>query len=304
MKTFLRLKVLSLAVALVTTTSLSYGEDWPEVKLSSPATQAFQKATGLTQLSGWLGSAIIRRSLAKDIKGPLDVRLVNYSASDLMHGRVKQLLITGENLLVAESLPISKLDIYTAEDTPLYIHKADKPVLLHPVLMNIRAEMTEADLNRFLTAEPTQKLFSGLKVPLPPFNQPEQMDIIEPKARFEGDRFTLMSFVNLHGAAREDALPVKLSAKIQPKKETLALDDVKVKVGDLSNTRAIERFVEENFDDLLNLNRIRVDHHQLKFNFKRTEIADGKLIVEADVTVRPDAETRRRLVKEYQAKAK
>ena len=48
----------------------------------------------------------------------------------------------------------------------------------------------------------------------------------------------------------------------------------------------------------MNLDRIRVSHHKLKFHFKKTDIVDGRLIVEADVTVNPDDTTRKKLVTE------
>lgn len=296
--------LLALALSMGNLVNAFGAETYPEVEISHPVSRAVQKYTGITLLSDWIGGIIARKALTNDlIDGRLNVRIRNFSATDLIGGRIKTLQLRGRDLVIGDILPVSHLTLKTDADSPIYVHHDDEPVLIRPVAMTLRMELDEADLNRFLAGDQARQKLTGIEVPLPPFRQPEKLDVLSSTVRFQDERITVASLVNIHGAPEENALPVEVSARIVPDGDEIQLDDVELAVEGIPRTHAVERFIEKNFDELLDLDRIRVQHHKLKFDFKTTEIADGKLVIEADVVVKPDTETRRRLVKFFQAKA-
>jgi hypothetical protein len=263
----------------------------PEIKLTNRFNRGVQRITGVTALSGSIGSTVIEKALKKELalqkNGDLDVHLKPFSATDLVHGNLKRLKIEGKNLLIKNTLPIETLLIKSDPDTPIYLSDTKKPVLLRPIQLQMKATLTEADLNQLLKSDYGQKKLSGVKVPLPPFDNAQQLDVLSPSVTLSNGQLSAAFAVNITGAKPENAVPVNLSANLAPKANRIQLADLKLNIDGVEDTEAIADFVEQYFGELVNLEQIKIDRHRLKVSIERCDIKNNKVQLQAVITINP-----------------
>ncbi len=267
---------------------------YPEFKTGSGFSQALQRITGITAVSGWVANRVVRRELSRYLDGPIHSRLKLFSATDLLAGKARRLSIHGENLVYADWVPLSEFSLESDHDFPLYVKKGKKPFLLRPVKLKLHAVMSESDLNRMLQSEKGRNLLTAMKLDIPPFGR-QELDVLAPQIRITGDKLMVKTRVNKHESAPEKALPIEITAGLYAEKSRLKLSNIGIYVEGLGEAREVARLVENYFADLVDLSKIKVDRHKLKIAFDQTRVADGRVLLDATVTVTPDAKLIRAL---------
>lgn len=268
---------------------------YPEFKTSSRFSQAVQKITGITALSGWIANRIVHKELARHFDGNIDSRLKLYSGTDLMAGKARRFRLAGKELVYDDLLPLSELSLESDQDMPLYVKKGSKPFLLRPVKFKLHAVISEDDLNRMLKSERGRKLLTAMEVEIPPFGKHE-LDIMEPVVDFDRDRIVINSLVNKHESSRDKALPVQVSGKLSSHKSRLQLSDVDINVEGVGEVSEVARLVEAYFSELVDLSKIKVDRHKVRVDVNETRLVDNRLVVSATVEVKPEDKLIRQLL--------
>jgi len=260
---------------------------YPKIKIASPINRTFQAVTGFTPLSGLVANRLLHRELARHIQGNLHSRLSLFSGSDLFGRKVRGIRISGRNVLLENYIPLSEFRFESQSDTPLYLSKNKRPILLRPAEFKVSATMTEADMNRMLSSERGQRLLTGMKVSIPPFG-PQYLDVINPSVKLEGDRLNIASLLNTHGSPPENALPIQVSGRVYAENSSLALSDLDLRIEGMQNTDDIEQLIENYFSELVDLSHIKVERHRLKIHIEKSEVTDHTLNLQATVSVTPD----------------
>lgn len=261
---------------------------YPEFKTGSGFSRAVQRATGITAVSGWVANRIVRRELARYLEGDMDSRLKLYSATDLLAGKARRFSVKGENLVYDHLVPLSEFSLESDQAFPLYVKKGRRPFLLRPVKLKLHAVMTEADLNRMVQTDKGRKLLTAMKLDIPPFGR-QELDVLDPEIRIEQDRLKITTRVNKHESGPEKALPIEITGKLYAEKSRLKLSNIGIHVEGLGEAREVARLVENYFAELVDLSKIKVDRHKLKIAFDGTTVAEGRLVLDATVTVTPEA---------------
>ncbi len=263
-------------------------EDYPNVKIGNPVSRAVQKVTGITLLSGWIGSRVAKNLLQKELGGEVNVSLKPFSATDLIAGKARRLEIRGENLLIDDMLPIRAFTVETLGDSPIFVRKGRKPVLMRPVEFRVSAVVDEENLKTFLESEKGRKQLTRIKVPLPPYKKPQYLDVLDPAVSIRDGKLIIDSFVNVHGAPKANGLPVKVSTGLKPVDDTLKLDGVKIDIPGIRKTRGAEKFVERFFTELFDVSKIRIDRHKIIMAYDKSELTGNRLLIEAHGYIKPD----------------
>jgi hypothetical protein len=261
---------------------------YPEIRTASGVSRTLQTVSGFNALSGWMANRVLRQELAKHVHGPLHSHLSIYSGTDLLNRKARQVDISGKNIMVEGLAPLSEFEFKSDADTPFYLSKSRRPILLRPVRFNVTATMTENDINTMLQSPSGQKLLTRMKVKLPPFGE-QSMDMLNPAVQLEHGRLQLSSLLNMHGAPPENALPVHVSGNITAEKSRLMLSDMDLKIEGINDTEDLEQLIQMYFSELANLNHIKVARHRVQVAIQRSELQNHQLHLQATITVSPDA---------------
>ncbi|MGE0200419.1 MAG: DUF2993 domain-containing protein [Candidatus Melainabacteria bacterium] len=270
---------------------------FPDVRMTSPFWSGVQRATGMTWMSRLLAQRILTQAVAPVIDGPVKLKLSSFSASDLLHGRVKQLRINGDDLTLEPSLPLDRLSVVSDDHYPLYIDNLKRPVLMRPIRLSIDATVTEKDFNRYLASKDGLATMQRIKIPIPPFNKPQYVDVLAPKVDFKHNRVYFAGKLKLSDQEEKQAFPFALEAAPIPHGTQIQLNDVHLDVDGLRNTRPLERFMEDFLWEALDLSKLRVDRHRLAVYYKTVSATEDKLRLQAVVFVRPDNTNLKRMMK-------
>lgn len=276
-------------------TTQAGADDYPQVNIGHPISRALQKYTGITRLSGWIGSEIAETLLEKELGGQVDVSLKPFSATDLLAGKARRLRIRGENLLIDKTLPIRAFSVETLADSPLFIKKGRKPILLRPVAFQASAVLNEDNLKAFLESKQGRQYLTRIKVPLPPYKKPQYLDALDPAVAIEDGKLCLSASVNIHGTPKENGLPVQITTDIKPDGNTLKLEHVDIHIPGIQQTTGIERFLERFLTELFDPSKIRIERHKIILAYDKSELIDNRLVIEVHGLIKPDGKALARL---------
>jgi hypothetical protein len=266
---------------------------YPEVKTASGFSKFVQGVSGFTLFSGWMGNRLLQRELGKHADGRLHSKLKLFSGSDLLHGNVKGVVISGRNVVLDDLLPLSEFRFES--ETPIFAQTKGHAFLLKPATFKVFAVLSRDDLNRMLQSPKGQKMLTGMTVSMPPFGR-QSFDALQPSIDLANGQLVIQSLMNLHGAAPENALPVKISGKITANNARLQLSDLDIAAEGIPDTQEIAQVVEDYFGELVNLEKLKVDRHRVKVQIQQSEIRDQQLHLAASVTVSPDPKLLRKLL--------
>ncbi len=267
--------------------TVSHKESVPTLKPSPAVFRFVQNITGVNLLGRVIATKVAEKQLRKEIAGDLDIDLSTYSTYDLLKRRLKQVAFTGENLEVANAPRLASLSIISDKRLPLFLQRK-KIKLMGPVTFNIQAEVSEDDLNAYLASESAQKKFSQLRVPLPPFSEPETITLSDMHVALKDSRIYLDSWANLMDAPEENAVAV--SGEVTPiiENKELRLNEVHITIPEVSDTSGIEDFLEHSLHDVIDPNHlIHIKHHHSRVYYKTARVEDGRLYLEADWVLQP-----------------
>lgn len=262
-------------------------DGYPLLRLSSPWVRGFQAVSGVTPVSGWIASRVLKRELSDYVQGSVRARLRLYSASDLLKYRLKGFRLAGRDVLLLNWIPVREFRMASDPQTPLMLSKSRRPVLLRPVRFTASVVLDEADVNRMLQSPTGQAYLTNMTVTLPPFGR-QSFDALAPAVQFQADRLTIRARMNIHQAPPDQAVPVEVSGRLSAQGARLSLSDLDVDIEGVPDSTEMGPIIEDYFSELVNLEKIRVERHRVRVSVDHSEIRDGHMHVIATLTVTPE----------------
>jgi hypothetical protein len=189
-------------------------------------------------------------------------------------------------LLLEGYIPLSEFSLASQPNAPIFLTRSNRPILLRPVTFQVAMVMTEEDMNRMLASEKGRQKLTNMKVKLPPFGR-QSFDAINPVVHLVGDRVTINALMNLHDAPAVNALPMQISGKIVPDKASLTLANLDLQIEGVQNTQDMAQVVEHYFNELVDLNHIKVARHKLNVQIDQAITSNGRLNLAATITLIP-----------------
>ena len=132
--------------------------------LSHGASRFMSKITGSNLLAEQVAEALLKKEVAKNIKGNLKVNLDSYSVKDLKKGIFKSISIKGKNLDL-NGVKFTSLDIHTVCDFN-YISIADtkNPVFKEALPLEFNAVISEDDINKTMQTGEYKNVIDSLNL--------------------------------------------------------------------------------------------------------------------------------------------
>lgn len=295
MRGFKSFKVISFWIALVVSIGLCawiFAEqpdtaNSPSLKTAGPVSRVAQQITGFTPISGWVANRVLHRELARYVKGHLHSHLSLFSGTDLIGGKARAVSLSGKHIVLNGFIPVSEFTFASQPDTPIFLSKTSHPILLRPVTFHFAMTLTEDDINRMLSSDEGHRMLTDMRVKLPPFGQ-QSFDAINPVVHLENDLVTINALMNLHHAPTGNAIPMTVSGRVVPAQSSLALSDLDLNIEGVSNTQDLAQVVEHYFNELVDLNHIKVQRHKVKVQIEQSQVSKGQMSLKATMIVSPD----------------
>jgi hypothetical protein len=261
---------------------------YTEIALSHPMSRRIQGMIGFNALTAWISEKVIEHQLKKKIQGHPHVELKSYSGLDLMGGKVQQLNVHGEHVVLDHFIPITSFHLFTSENTPIFIRTKSRVMLLRPVQARFEGVLSVEDLNQLFVTEKGKQYFSRIPFEIPPIGK-QTVDLLNPKISIRNNQLILDTVMNISNAPQDKGIHLMIAANIvSDKKQTaLRLDRVNIQMDGVDAPPAMEDFIETAFGKILNASKLKIKKHKMVVQFDNPTIEGNALHIAANITISP-----------------
>lgn len=256
----------------------------PPFKIGSRVSRTLQTVTGLNLLTEVVASQAARMAIQKRIGGKVKVKVKTFSFTDLLAGKVKAVDV---QVLDPKVKGFGAGDIKITSDSPFWYQyrraKGLKTGMQTPVLMSVKAELSEKQIEAALNTPAVANSLRGLKLDLPGLGD-QSLQVLKPKVDIEDERITLAAVLVVQGAAEETGVPVKVSAR--PRLEgdrKILLTDLKVDSDGIVEPEKFAAFAETLLNPVIDFARLDRRDHAFRLNHFKIEgeevVGNGKLLL-------------------------
>lgn len=256
----------------------------PPFHIGSKFSRGLQKYTGVNFLTEVVASQAAKAVIKKKVGGKVKVKVQTYSLTDLIAGKVKAVDVKVEDPNVNG---FGAGDYQISSDSPFWYAyrggKGRKTGMKAPVLMTVRAQLSEKQIEEALNSTKVAESLRGLKLDLPGLGE-QTLQVLKPKVDINGEQITLDATLVVQGQPIDTGVPIKISAR--PRLEgdrKIILDDLKVDSDGIVEPDKFAAFAETLLNPVIDFARLdRKDHAFRMANFKVSgqEVSgDGKLLL-------------------------
>ena len=256
----------------------------PPFKIGSRFSRGLQKYSGITFFSQMIGNSIAGAALKHRTGGSVRVRMRLYSLTDLIAGKVKSVDVSLQEPQV-KGLAISGVDIKS--ESPLWYHyrrsKGKKTGIDAPTLINVKARLTQADVEKALNSKEIAASLRGLKLDLPGLDD-QQLSVLQPKVNIVDGKIVLKAILNVEGGDPADGIPLTITARpVLEGDSRIVMSELDVQGDGITDPQKFSEFAKQLLNPLVDLARLdRRDHAFRLTNITIDEsgvAGDGKLLL-------------------------
>lgn len=256
----------------------------PPFKIGSRVSRTLQTVTGLNLLTEVVASQAARMAIQKKVGGKVRVKVKTFSFTDLLAGKVKAVDV---QVLDPKVKGFGAGDIKITSDSPFWYQyrrgKGQKTGMQTPVLMSVKAELSEKQIEAALNTPAVANSLRGLKLDLPGLGD-QSLQVLKPKVDLADERITLTAVLVVQGAAEETGVPVKVSAKPQLEGDRkILLTDLKVDSDGIVEPEKFAAFAETLLNPVIDFARLDRRDHAFRLNHFKIDgeevVGDGKLLL-------------------------
>ena len=256
----------------------------PPFKIGSRVSRTLQTVTGLNLLTEVVASEAARLAIQKKVGGKVKVKVKTFSFTDLLAGKVKAVDV---QVLDPKVKGFGAGDIKITSDSPFWYQyrrgKGQKTGMQTPVLMSVKAELSEKQIEAALNTPEVTNSLRGLKLDLPGLGD-QSLQVLKPKVDLAEERITLTAVLVVQGAAEETGVPVKVSAKPQLEGDRkILLTDLKVDSDGIVEPEKFAAFAETLLNPVIDFARLDRRDHAFRLNHFKIDgeevVGDGKLLL-------------------------
>lgn len=255
-------------------------------KIGSKFSRTLQTVTGINFVTEIVASQVAKSQIEKKTGGKVRVKVKTFSLTDLAAGKVKSVDVQVLDPKLKGS-PIQAGDLRLTSDSPFWYEyrkgKDRKRGMQTPVLMTVKAEMSESQIEKALNTPEISRTLKGLKLDLPGLGE-QSLQVLKPKVDLRDDSITLDAVLVVEGAAIETGVPVKISAKPRLVEDRrIFLDDLKVDAEGLVEPDKFSAFAQTLLNPLIDFSKLDRRDHAFRLNTLKIEgdemVGSGKLLL-------------------------
>lgn len=245
----------------------------PAFPIGGKFSRTVQKVTGINWLSGVVVSQVAKLVLRNKLGGKVHVKIKTYSFTDLLAGKIKSADVSLSHCQL-KGVPIGDVRVTTANPVWIsFLKTHGQKGLRSPVLMAVKAKLSQKDVCEALKSKKVTSSLRGLKLDLPGLGS-QQLQIIKPKVELTDDLVKIEATLVTEGATEEAGVPITLRAK--PKlvgNARIILTDLHVNSPEIIEPEKFAKFAE----DLLNpiFDFAKLDRQDHAFRLVNMQIANG-----------------------------
>lgn len=258
--------------------------DHPPFKIAGKVSRTIQTVTGLNLLASVVAGQAAKTVIKKKVGGDVKVKVKLYSFTDLLSGKVKSVdcQLDGSNI---KGVNVGKVSATTNQPIWLDLHDKRHIQLKTPVLVSVKAALTQEEISTALKSERVSKSLRGLNLDLPGLGA-QQLQVVNPEVDFVEDNVCIKALLKAQGADDSTGVPLKITGKLQLKgDDRVEIADMKVESSDIIEPEKFSEFAEELLNPLIDLKRMdRKDH---AFRLSSLDVGEKGLTGEGKLILAP-----------------
>ena len=243
----------------------------PPFKVAGKVSRTLQTVTGLNLLASVVAGQTAKTVLKKKLGGDVKVKVKLYSFTDLLSGKIKSVDCSLDGSKI-KGVSVGRVNATTNQPIWLDLHDKRHIQLKTPVLVSVKAAVSQDEVSAALKSERVAKSLRGLNLDLPGLGA-QQLQVVNPKVTFVEDTICIDGLLKSEGADDSTGVPLKITGKLKLKgDDRIEIADMKVESSDIIEPEKFATFVEELLNPLIDLKRMdRKDHA-----FRLTSLDVGK----------------------------
>lgn len=272
------------AHAQSSTSAIKPDTDKPPFKVAGKVSRTIQTVTGLNLLASVVAGQAAKTVIKKKVGGDVKVKVKLYSFTDLLSGKVKSVdcQLDGSNI---KGVNVGKVSATTNQPIWLDLHDKRHIQLKTPVLVSVKAALTQEEISTALKSERVSKSLRGLNLDMPGLGA-QQLQVVNPEVDFVEDNVCIKALLKAEGADNSTGVPLKITGKLQLKgDDRVEIAGMKVESSDIIEPEKFSEFAEELLNPLIDLKRMdRKDH---AFRLSSLDVGEKGLTGEGKLILAP-----------------
>lgn len=237
----------------------------PPFPISGKISRTIQKYTGLNLLGEYIASRIARSVLTKRLGGKVKVSIKTFSLTDLLAGKVKSVKCKLAGACI-KGIRLGQITATTSQPVWLDLSNKRRVHLRSPVLVSIKAALSQKEVTEALNSPRVANSFSRLNLDLPGLGS-QQLHVIRPRVEFQKDVVKIEATVVTEGAPETSGVPMVISGRLKLEGEDhIVLEDMKVTADDIIEPEKFAHFVEDLLNPLVDLRKLDRDDHAIRLS--------------------------------------
>ncbi len=252
-----QIKVFLLMVLVVYATSGAQAD--PSFKTAGPVSQAVQKYTGVTLVSGFLVSRIASFAVHSQLGGKVKIKITPYSFTDLLSGKVKSIKIALANCNY-RSMKLPGLQVESANPLWLKCFPVRKCWVRTPIMFKLAGQVSSDEISQGLASPSICQALRMVKFDLPGLGK-QQLQFLDPQVKLQEQGVVIQSTITTIGANQNTGIRVSLSGKPVLDGSRILVKGLEVSSPDVKLPPNFGEFMAELFNPLVDFARMdRIDH--------------------------------------------
>ncbi len=267
--------------------AVSESADVPGPRVSSPFFRGIQGILGINKMAAIIGERHLEREIRRKVQGDVDVDLKPYSGYDLAQGKARELRIQGKNLLVDKTFYVSRFDLQTDRNTPIWVD-LDNGKLKSPLNARVSIRIDQDDFNRSFATPALQDKLNRIEVPLLASNT-QTIRLVNPQVAMRPERLLFSSRVGIAGKPSGGTLPLEVETGLKPTNDArnLELTDMEIKpIPGIDRMDAVEDLFSQLFSDVISPQKM-IPLEGGDFRIDRVRVSSGNLLLEGRLRLVP-----------------
>jgi hypothetical protein len=255
----------------------------PSFPIGGKVSRAIQKYSGINWLTEVIASEAAKIAVKRRLGGNVKAKIQTFSLTDLLAGKVKSINIT-VNGAEFNNVPLG--DVQVKSSQPVWFSLSSKKYgrkgLMSPVLMSVKANLTQKEICSALESSKVAESLSGLRLDLPGLGA-QQLKVVRPRVQLADDLIKIDALLMTEGAQEESAVPITISGRPELEGSKIVLKDMKVTSPEIEEPEKFAAFAEDLLNPIVDLGRLDRRDHAIRLTdliIKHNSIhGDGTLLI-------------------------
>jgi hypothetical protein len=197
--------------------------------IAGPVSRGIQKISTMNFLASKFAEGRVEKQISKYAKGDFDVNIDSFSATDLIDGKLKAMVVKAENVEFMD-IYFSTINAKTNCDFISIDYNASPVKLREPFSIDFRATVTESDLNKIINSQKYKRQLAAIKRNNDTF---KLIDFLNAKAAIKNNRLQIITEVKMPVLSQVVSFPLIVDSDFKIINNKISLSNTKISTGNI-----------------------------------------------------------------------